>query len=220
MIKDKIRTFSNDSQLVTLRREKIAECAMSIIIKKGFDRTNVREIARKSGMALGTLYHYVGTKEDILYLVVNIGLSKYQEFYACLLADIEILSPTDALRKAIDRYYRIVDKYQDQMALGYREMRFLKPRDRQAVWEIDQRILRLFENLLTKGCETGEFHIDNVSMFAHTIVVIGQMWAVRRWFLSKCCTLEEYIREHSEFIIDGISKVKVGGAKNCVSRKL
>jgi len=57
------------------------------------------------------------------------------------------------------------------------------------------------EKLLRWGVEAGEFKIDNPTVVAHNIIVLGHMWAIRRWFLRKCCTLEEYIREQAELIL-------------------
>ena len=39
--------------------------------EKGFHRTTTREIARHAGFSIGTLYEYIRTKEDILYLVCD-----------------------------------------------------------------------------------------------------------------------------------------------------
>ena len=80
-----IRAFSNDVQLVGARREHIGECAAKCLVRQGYGRTSIREIAEACQMALGTLYHYVGSKEDILYLVINHGISRYRVFLTQLL---------------------------------------------------------------------------------------------------------------------------------------
>ena len=48
--------------------------------------------------------------------------------------------------------------------------------------------------ILRKGVEKGEFKLDNVLLMAHDIVVLGHIWSIRWWYLSKVCTLDEYIR--------------------------
>ncbi len=57
------------------------------------------------------------------------------------------------------------------------------------------------ERLLKWGVEEGEFEIGNPPVVAHNMIVLGHMWAIRRWFLRKCCTLEKYIREQAELIL-------------------
>jgi AcrR family transcriptional regulator len=52
-----------------LRRIKSA--ARALFIKNGYDEASTREIARRAGVALGTLFSYAANKRDLLFLVVN-----------------------------------------------------------------------------------------------------------------------------------------------------
>ena len=45
--------------------------AVTLFKEKGFHRTTTREIAKAAGFSIGTLYEYIRTKEDILYLVCD-----------------------------------------------------------------------------------------------------------------------------------------------------
>lgn len=200
-----IRTYSKDDELVAARREEIARNVARVFVKKGYDRTSVREIVDACGMSTGTLYHYVGSKEDILYLVINHGLSRYTDFFEETAVDLDTISPTDALVCAIREFYQRLDKFQDFTVFIYQETKNLQSSARQSVLDAERRLVSIFERLLTRGCETGEFKIDNVTLVAHDIVVVAEMWAVRRWFLRKCCTLEEYTRHHIDSFLKCIS---------------
>jgi AcrR family transcriptional regulator len=160
-------------------------------------------------MSMGSLYRYIGTKEDILYLVMDQGLSKFLEFCNSINASIDAMSPTETLQQAVRKFYRIVDDIQDVVLFSYQETKNLEPQAQQRIFDLDRQVVAAFERLLTKGCETGDFKIHNVTMVAHDIVAIGGMWAARRWFLRKCCTLEEYIKEHSELILRAICQDKI-----------
>lgn len=46
-------------------RERIVESALTLFQQKGFDATTTREIARKAGIAEGTVFNYFRTKDDI-----------------------------------------------------------------------------------------------------------------------------------------------------------
>lgn len=61
-MKVSIRTHSGDEKLVASRREEIARKAARVLVRKGYDRTNMREIAKACNMASGTIYHYVGSR--------------------------------------------------------------------------------------------------------------------------------------------------------------
>ena len=59
--------------------------------------------------------------------------------------------------------------------------------------------------ILRKGMESGEFKIDNPLLMAHNVIVLGHMWAVRRWYLSRVCTLEDYIKAQTQLFLNRIA---------------
>lgn len=46
-------------------RQKIVDAALHLFEKKGFDRTTTKAIARRAGVAEGTVFNYFPTKDDI-----------------------------------------------------------------------------------------------------------------------------------------------------------
>lgn len=50
---------------------RIKEAAYALFCERGFDQTTTREIARRAGVALGTLFTYASDKRDLLFLVFN-----------------------------------------------------------------------------------------------------------------------------------------------------
>jgi AcrR family transcriptional regulator len=47
-------------------REVIVQNAKTIIISKGYSKLNMREIAKASGIAVGTIYNYFPTKDNLM----------------------------------------------------------------------------------------------------------------------------------------------------------
>ena len=47
-------------------RDQILQAGAEVVLEKGFDRASVREIARRAGVAVGTLYLYFRSKDAIL----------------------------------------------------------------------------------------------------------------------------------------------------------
>ncbi|MBW1982018.1 MAG: TetR/AcrR family transcriptional regulator [Deltaproteobacteria bacterium] len=66
-----VPTQVKDQQLVARRRRQIVDAAVQLFVAKGFHRTTTREIARAAGMSIGSLYEYVSSKGDVLYLVCD-----------------------------------------------------------------------------------------------------------------------------------------------------
>lgn len=58
------------------RYDEILEAARGVIARRGFPQASIREIARAAGLSLAGLYHYVGGKEELLFLVLDRSLDR------------------------------------------------------------------------------------------------------------------------------------------------
>jgi len=203
-ISKNIRTGSKDKELVELRRKQIASCAGSVIIKKSYYQTSVREIAAACNMSMGSLYNYVGAKEDILYLVIKDGVSEFEEFHSKAATIFKTMEPAEALRGAIDCYCRLIDRSSDRVLFAYLETKTLPAEYRNASLDSELDVVSSFEELLVRGCKEGEFDVADPHLVALNIATICEMWAVRRWFIGKDMCLQDYISSQTEYILRSI----------------
>src|SRR6266545_2835435 len=58
------------------RYEGILGAACDVIARRGFHQATIREIARAAGLSLAGLYHYVGEKDELLFLVLGRSLDR------------------------------------------------------------------------------------------------------------------------------------------------
>ena len=54
----------------------IVRAAADVIARRGFHQASMRDIARACGLSLAGLYHYVGGKDELLFLVIDGGLDR------------------------------------------------------------------------------------------------------------------------------------------------
>ncbi|MBI3635791.1 MAG: TetR family transcriptional regulator [Candidatus Rokubacteria bacterium] len=59
---------------IETRYEEIRKSACAVIARRGFHQASTREIARDAGLSLAGLYHYVGGKDELLFLVLDRAL--------------------------------------------------------------------------------------------------------------------------------------------------
>lgn len=199
-----IRTYSADDALVQERRQQIVTAAAELFIKQGFLKTTVREIAGHCGMSIGTLYHYVGSKDDILSLFEEAGSSLLARFTQQSLSAQNDMTPAEALRRAIGDYLSFINGFQDVIVFWYQETRNLPASHRQYLFQQEEDCADLFGRILARGCECGEFRVTNLALATHSIVVLCDMWAFRRWFLHKRFTLEQYAAQLTELVLSGV----------------
>jgi AcrR family transcriptional regulator len=196
-----IESRVKDKQLIELRRMEIVKAAVELFVRKGFHRTTVREIAQKFGMSVGTLYEYIRTKEDILYLVCDYIHTSVSERVR---PSLEISGNTiERLRNAIRSYYVIVDEMQDYVLFLYQETKSLSYNARKYIFKSEEEMTSIFEEIILQGIKDGTFCISkkDVNFIANEIMVTAQMWAFRRWILQKNYTLERFIELKSSLVV-------------------
>lgn len=200
-----IRTFSSDEALVKERRNHIVRCSTKVFTKKGYDRTNMRELAKACEVSAGTLYHYFGSKEEILYSIINNATSQQAGSMEDYANELPTVSPTIALVELMRKFYEWHDDNQDITLFAYQETKNLPGNAQESIFDSEARILTVFEKLLIKGMEEGEFNIDDPRLIAHDIVVLGHAWALRRWHLRKHWTFKTYVKKQTDAMLRAIT---------------
>jgi TetR/AcrR family transcriptional regulator, cholesterol catabolism regulator len=206
MKKREVQASVKDERLVRKRRTEMIKGAVNLFIEKGFHRTTTREIARASGFSIGTLYEYIRTKEDVLYLVCD---SIYDQVRERLQSDLDNNTGTiESLKLAISHYFRVVDEMQDEVLVMYQEVKSLSKDALPYVLRKELEMVAMFEAVINRCVEKKELDLTEkqIKMLAHNIFVQGQMWGFRRWALHKLYTLDEYIELQTNLILVGIRK--------------
>ncbi|MEH7180713.1 TetR/AcrR family transcriptional regulator [Neobacillus vireti] len=205
MKKREVQASVKDERLVQRRRDQMIKGAVSLFKEKGFHRTTTREIAKASGFSIGTLYEYIRTKEDVLYLVCD---SIYEHVSERLQEDLEDMQGTlESLKYGIANYFRVIDEMQEEILVMYQEAKSLTKDALPYVLKKEIEMAAMFEKLITLCVENEELNLTNqqIKLLSHTIIVEGQMWSFRRWSLQKLYTLDEYIELQTELLFSGIN---------------
>lgn len=201
--KRQIQTSIKDEGLIEKRRKEMIQGAIRLFKEKGFHRTTTREIAREAGFSIGTLYEYIRTKEDILYLVCD-------NIYLEVLKRLEPLQQQEAtiegLISAIHQYYSLIDEMQDEMLVMYQESKSLPKDALEYVLSKEIEMVGIFENLLAGCVKAGELEMPKkeIKLLAHQVVLQGQAWAFRRWAWRKNFKIEDYIQMQTKILLNGI----------------
>ena len=201
-----IPTLVKDWELVQKRRRQIVDAAVCLFVRKGFHLTTTREIARAAGFSIGTLYEYVKSKEDVLYLVCD---AIHSEVEARLREAIDQSADgREALTGALAAYFGVCDRMQDYILLIYQESSSLAPDSLKYVLAKEERVTGIFEEILGRGAADGTLKPSGVKaarLMAHNITVIGHMWTFRRWFLKRQYSLDEFTTHQTSLILSELS---------------
>jgi AcrR family transcriptional regulator len=197
-----VPTQIKNRDLVALRRRQIVDATVHLFIKNGFHKTTTRQIAKAAGLSVGTLYEYVSSKEDILYLVCDTIHAEIESSVTEALAKTD--GGRDTLAKMIREYFMVCHRMSDHILLIYQETQSLPDQWRKKVLENEVRITGLFVRVLAGLFPTGKLAKrteNSIELIAHNICVLGHMWTFRRWFLSRHYSIEDYIECQTDFIL-------------------
>lgn len=197
----KVRTFSNDTALVNERRNHIIKVAAELIVKKGYNNISTRELAGALGMSTGGLYHYIGSKSDILYLIINFTAELTGQTLDRFARELKDAQPADQLKESMKVYFEVVDYYRDFHNFVNHIMLSLPLRDRRIVYEAETRIVQFFEGILDSAIERGQLRKTDTKILAHNIVAAANAWANRGWYLKKYYTLDKYTDEQVQLLM-------------------
>ncbi|MGH7377289.1 MAG: TetR/AcrR family transcriptional regulator [Candidatus Methylomirabilales bacterium] len=205
-----VETAVKDQDLIARRHEQICDAALKLFTRKGFHNTTVREIAEASGLGIGTLYAYIKTKEDILYLIYDRIFSQFRER---MLTAIEgIGDPTAQLRVALETTFRVYHEYQDLVLLLYQESHVLGKQARQSLFEVDRSYVAFFRAILERGQQEGQFRQQDANLVAIAILFLCAVLALKRWNL-RGYRPEEVAEQITDLIFRGIvTGQALGGA--------
>lgn len=204
----KVRTFSEDEELVRIRRHDIITCAIRVFIEKDYDKTTMADIAHACGMSKGLLYHYVSSKDDILYLIANDQMEGTIRGFTALEERCENMTASKALLEYVNYYYKVVNDTQDYQVFLNQLAVKLPNEDRRILFEANDYALNILDTILKRGVASGEFEIEDTILTAHNIMLIGRSWADRRWYLARRYTFDQYLTIQIRVILKAIQPNK------------
>ncbi len=141
------------------RKAEILDEALTLFVKKGFNRTSIQDIADAAGITKGGLYHYLKSKEEILFLLherfISDGLPKLK------LIEEESLPAEEKLVKLLKTHLEIIKDYKDDITIFYKEYNNLSPENYKIVLNKRDDYESIFINVLEEGRINGVFNVEN-----------------------------------------------------------
>jgi TetR/AcrR family transcriptional regulator, cholesterol catabolism regulator len=199
-----IPSMVKNKRLIEQRRQQIIEGAVRLFVDKGFHKTTTREIAKECGMSIGTMYEYIQSKEDVLYLVCEHIHSELERRIQEVLSDQDLAR--EQLKKGMKQLFRVMEEMRPYVLLIYQETKSLPKSQMVYVLKKEEEITGIFENILLKGVEdrTLSIHPSSIKLMAHNIMIMGQMWTFRHWSLGRYYDVEEYTNIQMSFLLEEV----------------
>ena len=186
------------------KKELIINAAIQVFAEKGFYNSKVADVARRAGVADGTIYLYFKNKDDILISLFEVKMEEILERFKSILETEE--SAIDKIRHFIQLHFRLIEEDQNLAEVFQVELRqsskFLKDYHNQKF--IDY--LNIIGTILNQGQESGVFHSD-FRINTVKLAIFGALDEIaRQWILHEQpkFNLQESAVEVAEMILNGL----------------
>ena len=161
------------------RAEEVYSAALRLFREKGYHATSMQDIAAAVGLYKGSLYHYIGGKEELLVQV-------FERAMGSLVADVERVAsdlavrPSDQLRRIVGLHVAAVAENLDALTVYLHEYRALTGEAFEKVAAQRERYTQLVAEVIERGVRAGEFRAEDVRIA--TLGVIGMCNWVCQWY--------------------------------------
>jgi TetR/AcrR family transcriptional regulator, cholesterol catabolism regulator len=201
----KIPTTIKDQVLVAQRRGEIIDVATRLFLERGFHKTSIRDIARACPFNLASLYMYVTSKEDILFLVAQQLIDEKAKAMAAV--EMSEDDPAGSFRTALMSYCRIVHRYRPHIRLLYRELDVLSPPRRELVMASLSTVTDVFEQIVREGIKKGVFSDVEPKLVALNALFLCHLWSLHaRALRSITQNIDEFFDLQSNIVLQGLLK--------------
>lgn len=159
------------------RWPEIVDAAAKLFQEKGFDATSLEDIAGEVGIWKGSIYHYIDSKEELLFAVVREPadhiLSQIRE-----IAGLD-LPATEKIRRVAHAHAHTLDTTFVYATVYLQE---IAGRNRSAEWSaMDREYVATITTILQEGMDAGDFSPDLNARTA-TLSLVGALNWMTHWY--------------------------------------
>lgn len=179
---DLVFASTQNSALIEKRHQQIVDGACKIFFEKGYHPATTREIAKACGMSIGQFYHYISSKDDVLYLVHK----HMQKVWHDYLEKSDMEQIDDPLKKLTEALHHSLDFMIENKKLiqfVYSESKYLDKKYLRIVLDMDfKNVVGFWRSLLEETNKTKPIKGD-LDFLSSVIAYLLAFLALRGWTL-------------------------------------
>lgn len=131
------------------KRREICRIAARVFYEKGYDGASMQDIAKAVGLTKAGLYHHVGSKDRLLFEIMNYGMDILDE--TVLQRVKQIASPEEKLRQTIVGHIDLIVRARDhEITVILHENRSLKGALRKKINARKREYIQFLEDLIAR----------------------------------------------------------------------
>jgi AcrR family transcriptional regulator len=156
------------------RRQAVLRTAASEFAQRGYHATSMDDLSTATGLAAGGLYHYIGSKEQLLFAILaqlmDPLLERARSLEACS------APPPERLRELLRVWLAHIERHHDHMLVFTQERRILERDER---WKQVRESRRAFEEILSRMVAAA---VPEGDTRLRVLALLGMVNHTAQWF--------------------------------------
>lgn len=174
------------------RAEEVLLTAANLFCELGYEATTVEEISTATGLTKGGLYHYIKSKEDVLYKIMCYAMEGMKEQVVKPVA--AIADPEEQLRELVKRHVGEIAVAKGVLTILSEETQSLTPEHREEILRYKREHYHFVRDILQRLRKQGRLRKE-VDTTVATFSILGMILFFARWYRSEGRTSAERIGE-------------------------
>jgi AcrR family transcriptional regulator len=184
------------------REQEIVAAAARVFQEKGYHAATTRDIAAAVGIQQASLYYYISSKEELLYLVVR---EPIMQLYAQVETIVKSSVPARVkIERSIQAHLVAFDENYPHMFVFVQELHNVVQALQDTLREFPGRYQSLWEEVLRQGVAKGELRAD-LDVTTTALMILGMCNWMYRWYRKGGRLDAQAVANHyANAILDGI----------------
>jgi AcrR family transcriptional regulator len=183
------------------READLLAAATRLFRERGFHATSMQDLGEALGMNRGSLYHYVVSKDELLWLILGRAFDLLEARVVPILA--ADAPPLDRLQEAIREHLRVAADHADELSLIQIELRSLPAERRAEMIERRNAYEGLWRAAIRDGIAEGSLRSVDVRLAG--IGILSACNWFTQWFRSTGpLTADEVAERFSDLFLRGL----------------
>ena len=189
------------------RRETIVDTSARVIARGGYHGTGIAELCAANGLGKGALYHYIGSKEELLAAIHNRVMDEALQAVDRVRRSVE--RPSAKLAMLGDEQLAIISRYPDHVWVFLHDFHALTGERAQEFRRRRHEFEQAVEDIIREGTESGEFREAEPRLTA--LAWLGMYnWAYLWLHPAGPLSAQDVAKPFGEIFLRGIAKEMPG----------
>jgi AcrR family transcriptional regulator len=184
------------------KQREICRIAARVFFEKGYDGASMQDIAGAVGLTKAGLYHHVGSKDRLLFEIMNYGMDILHETVIDRVKSIR--DPRERLRRTIIGHIDLIVRARDvELTVILHENRSLKGALRRKINTRKREYIRMLEDLIAQVQQEGGKSLMSPRLAAFAL--LGTVNWLYQWYRPEGAIKEpELARSYVDFFFRGL----------------